>query len=100
MFEEHAVKLQAFTAALAAGNIQPQSRGQRDRKYRQMVEESALHLAPEAARQAAAIICHLHSSLTWATLRQRFGLSAEATAGALTWALQALVRDLTRHKEN
>lgn len=100
MFEEHAVKLQAFTAALAAGNIQPQSRGRRDRKYRQMVEESAPHLDPEAAGQAAAIICHLHSSLTWATLRQRFGLSAEATAGALTWALQALARDLTRHKED
>jgi len=98
-FEENATIVQAFTMALAAGNIQPRSRRQRDQKYQQMVVESAPHLAPEVARQAAAIICHLHSSLTWATLRQRFGLSAEATADALTWVLQALVRDLMRRRE-
>ncbi|KJS18406.1 MAG: TetR family transcriptional regulator [Peptococcaceae bacterium BRH_c4b] len=100
LFEENAVLSQAFTMALAAGNIQPQSRCQRDQKYQQMVTESAHHLDPEAVRQIAAIICHLYSSLTWATLRQRFELSAEATADALTWALQALIRDLTRHKED
>ncbi len=98
-FEKNATILQAFTMALAANNIQPQSRRQRDQKYQQMVEESAPYLAPEVARQVAAIIGHLHSSLTWATLRQRFGLSAEAITDALTWALQALIRDLIRHKE-
>jgi len=100
LFEDHATISQAITMALAAGNIQPKTRSQRDQKYHQMVEESAPHLAPEAVRQAAAIICHLHSSLTWVTLRQRFRLSAEATADALTWALQAFVRDLTRNKED
>ncbi|WP_242652444.1 hypothetical protein [Desulfofarcimen acetoxidans] len=99
VFEENATILHAFTMALAASNVQPPSRHHRDRKYQQMVEESAPHLSPEVAGQAAAIICHLHSSLTWATLRQRFGLSAEATAGALTWALQALIRDLTLRNE-
>lgn len=99
MFEKNATILQAFTMAMAANNIQPPSRLERDQEFQQMVEKSAPHLAPEAARQAAAIICHLHSSLTWATLRQRFGLSAEATTDALTWALQALLRDLTRQKE-
>lgn len=94
MFEEKAAIIQAFTMALAANNVQPQSRRQRGQMVQQMVAESAPHLDPEVARQVAAIICHLHSSLTWTTLRQRFGLSAEATADALTWALQALVRDL------
>jgi len=100
VFEENATILQAFTMALAASNVQPPSRRQRDQKYQQMVEESVPHLDPEVTRQAVAIICHLHSSLTWATLRQRFELSAEATADALTWALQALIRDLIRQKEN
>lgn len=99
-FEENAVVTQAFAMASAAGNIQPQSRRQRDQKYQQMVAENASRLDPEAVRQVAAIISHLHSSLTWATLRQRFGLSAEATTDALTWALQALIRDLTWHKED
>lgn len=99
-FEKNATILKAFTMALAANNIQPQSRRQRDQMYQQMVAENAPHLSPEVARQVAAIICHLYSSLTWATLKQRFGLSAEATAEALTWALQTLIRDLTRHKED
>lgn len=65
-----------------------------------MVAESTPHLAPEIAGQIAAIICHLHSSRTWATLRQRFGLSTEEKADALTWTFQALIRDLTRHKDD
>ncbi len=100
MFEGEANIVQAFTMALAANNIQPQNRRQRDQMVQQLVAETAPHLAPEVARQVAAIICHLHSSLTWATLKQRFGLSAEATADALTWALQTLIRDLKRHKED
>ena len=100
VFEENSTILQAFTMALAASNVQPASRRQRDQEFQQMVEESAPHLDPEVIRQVAAIICHLHSSLTWATLRQRFELSAEATADALTWALHTLIRDLTRNKEN
>jgi hypothetical protein len=59
-----------------------------------MVAQNNPHLDPETISQAAAIICHLYSSLTWATLRQRFGLSAEASAAAVTWALQTLTRDL------
>lgn len=99
VFEEKATIVQAFTMALSANDVQPQSRRERDQQYQQMVAESAPHLDPEVARQFAAIICHLYSSLTWATLKQRFGLSAEGTAEAITWALQTLIRDLTSHKE-
>ncbi|KKM10332.1 TetR family transcriptional regulator [Clostridiales bacterium PH28_bin88] len=99
IIEEKATILQAFTMALAASNIQPQSRRQRDEVVQQLIAKSAPHLDPETARQAAAIISHLHSSLTWATLKQRFGLTAEETANAITWALQTLIRDLTPHKE-
>jgi AcrR family transcriptional regulator len=93
-FEQDPTLLQAATTALAANNIQPPSRRERDRKYLQMVAQNNPHLDPETISQAAAIICHLYSSLTWATLRQRFGLTAEASADAVTWALQTLTRDL------
>ena len=98
-FEQNPTNLQASTMALAINNIQPPSRRQRDQRYQQTIVENAPHLAPSTANQAAAVICHLYSSLTWATLRQRFGLSAEATADALTWALQILIRDLIRANE-
>lgn len=98
-FEKNATILQAFTLALAAINIQPPSRRERDQKYVEMVRERASFLTPEAAREVAAIISHLHSSLTWAALKQRFDLSAEATADALAWALKALIQDLVRQQE-
>ena len=96
VFEENAAVLHAFTMALAVNKLQPKSRHIRDKLVQQMIMENAPHLAPEAARQAAAIICHLHSSLTWAILKQRFGFNADDTAGALIWALQTLIRDLAR----
>ncbi|WP_425806770.1 TetR/AcrR family transcriptional regulator [Desulfitobacterium sp. Sab5] len=97
-FEENFTILQAYTMALAANNIQPSSRRERDRKYLEMVAESAPFLAPEVAGQIAAIISHLHSSLTWVTLRQRFELSAEDTTDALTWAIRVLIQDLIQQK--
>ena len=98
-FEQDPASLQASTMALAISSIHPPSRRQRDQRYQRVIAESAPHLAPSATNQAAAVICHLHSSLTWVTLRQRFGLSAEETADALTWALQTLIRDLIRANE-
>lgn len=98
-FEKNPTMLQAYTMALAANNIQPTSRLERDQKYLEMITQNASFLAPEVARQVAAIISHLHSSLTWVTLRQRFELSAEDTTDALAWAIRTLIQDLIGHKE-
>ena len=100
MFEERATLVQAFTVALLANNVQPNSRHQRDQKIQEMVMESTPHLSSGVARQVAAIISHLYSSLTWVTFKQRYGLNSEETAEALNWALQTLIRDLTRHEED
>ncbi|MCO1601098.1 TetR/AcrR family transcriptional regulator [Desulfosporosinus nitroreducens] len=100
VFEERATLVQAFTVALLVNNVQPNSRHQRDQKIQEMVMESTPHLSSGAARQVAAIISHLCSSLTWATLKQRYGLNSEETAEALNWALQTLIQDITRHEED
>lgn len=97
-FEEKATIVQGFTIALVANNIHPQSRRQREELVEQMVAQSGSHLAPEVARQSAAIISHLHSSLTWVILKQRFEFSAKETTDALTWALETLIRDLVQKK--
>lgn len=100
MFEERATLVQAFTVALLANNVQPNSRPQRDQKIQEMVMESAPHFSSGAAKQATAIISHLYSSLTWVTLKQRYGLNSEETAESLNWALQTLIQDITHHEEN
>ena len=57
---------QALTMAFAT--IKPESRRLRDHKFQEMITDAAPHLDPSIARQAAAIICHLYSTLTWAPL--------------------------------
>lgn len=99
VFERSSTILQAFTMVLATNNIQPQSRRKRDQKYLDMVKENAPSLPTETAKQAAAIIAHLHSSLTWVTLRQRFDLGAEDTADALEWVLKLTIQDLIQRNE-
>ena len=100
VFEERATLVEAFTVALLASNVQPNSRHQRDQKIQEMVKESNPHFSSGAARHVATIISHLCSSLTWATLKKRYGLTSEETAEALNWALQTLISDLTRHEED
>ena len=98
MFEERTTLVQAFTVALLANNVQPNSRHQRDLKIQEMVMEGTPHLSSGGARQVSAIISHLCSSLTWVTLKQRYGLDSEETAEAMNWALQTLIQELTRHE--
>ena len=98
MFEKRATLVTAFTIALLANNVQPNSRHQRDHKMQEMVMESAPHLSSGAARQVTAIISHLNSSLTWVTLKQRYGFNSEETVAALNWALQTLIQDIIRHE--
>lgn len=99
VFEEHSTILQAFTAALAIQNIQPRSRRERDQKYRELIIERIPDIPADVAKQRAAILSHLHSSLTWSTLRQRFELDANQTADALEWALQALIENLSAQNQ-
>ncbi|WP_088228308.1 TetR/AcrR family transcriptional regulator [Desulfosporosinus sp. FKB] len=98
VFEEHSLILQAFTTALAMQNIQPQSRRERDQKYMELIIERIPDIPTDVAKQRAAILSHLHSSLTWITLRQRFELNANQTENALEWALQTLIENLICQK--
>lgn len=100
VFEQHAVVTQAIVTALAALNINPQSKQLRDNAIDKIIAEGVPHLSPEVARRAAAIIRYLASSHSWAILRQQFGLDTADTAAALTWALQLLIRDLKMNETN
>jgi AcrR family transcriptional regulator len=97
VFEQHPEAARALVAIGAALNVAPASRGQRDQMVQKLVAAGAPGLPRVQQRRAAAIIRHLASSQSWAMLRHRFGLSAADTAGALTWALDVLVRELQGH---
>lgn len=99
VFEERKDIVQAFTIALAANNVQPQIRNERDQKIQQMIMESNPQLTPEATKEVAAVICHLMSSLTWVTLKQRFGLTSQEAAEAMSWSIEALIQALTNGKK-
>jgi AcrR family transcriptional regulator len=100
LFAERETLVQAFTIALLINNVKPKSRHQRDQNIQELVMESTPRLSTGAARQVTAIISHLCSSLTWVTLKQRYGLNSIETAEAMNWALQTLIQDLTRHEED
>lgn len=95
VFEERSDIVQAFTIALAANNVQPQIRNQRDDQILNIIIENNNCLTPEATRAAMAIISHLISSLTWATLKQRFGLTSQQATNAMSWSLEVLIQALT-----
>lgn len=94
VLEEDPTKAQALTMVFA--NIQPESRRQRDHKFQELIKEAVPRLNPSLARQAASIICHLYSTLTWSTLSRRFELDQGAITAALIWAIQTLLQDLNR----
>ncbi|HEX3033193.1 MAG TPA: TetR/AcrR family transcriptional regulator, partial [Bacillota bacterium] len=95
-FEVNPKLTQAFSIALLANNIEPASRQQRDQGLEQLVAGANPRFNSPVAKQSAAIIQHLTSSLTWAILRQRFGLTSEETSQALDWALKTLVQDIVK----
>ncbi len=99
-FKERATLVQAFTIALLVNNVKPKSRHQRDEKIQEMVMDNNPRLSSGDARQVSVIISHLCSSLTWVSLKQRYGLNSEETAKAMNWALQTLIQNLTRHEED
>ncbi|MFZ5643530.1 MAG: TetR/AcrR family transcriptional regulator [Bacillota bacterium] len=98
VFEQHAVVTQATVTALAALNINPQSKRRRDEVIDKIVADGVPYLSPEVTRRAAAVIRYLAGSQSWAVLRQRFGLDAADASAALTWALEVLIRDLKQYK--
>jgi AcrR family transcriptional regulator len=98
IFEEGREISRAVLVIMGALNIQPPSRRERDRAVEGLVRAELPGFGADRVRQAAAVLRLLAGSDAWATLRDRFGLDEADTAAALTWALEALIRDLRREQ--
>lgn len=93
-FEEVADVALGGAVAMTAMGVVPQTQREHDDAVGQLVAAANPDLPPDEVRARAAVLRLLGGSLGWAILRQRFELDAEATSSALTWALNALVRDV------
>lgn len=58
------------------------------------VKKTFPHLSPRELRQATAIFSLLHSSRTWAALKDDFGMPGRESGKVVEWALKTLIADL------
>lgn len=96
VWEANADLVRGGTVAMTALSVVPKTQRAHDDAIRDLVVDAAPGLGPDEIRIRAAALRYVASSLAWTTLRSRFGLSADETAVALDWAIDSLVRGITR----
>ncbi len=79
--------------ALSTG-IQPGTRKERDRVFREKIEEAAGCLPEAEARKASAVIRYLANSLAWVVLTDQLGLHEDEAGDAVAWAVETLLADV------
>jgi AcrR family transcriptional regulator len=95
-FEANADVVQAAAMAMSGMGLTPRAQRERDDRLQRLVSEAVPGLDGSQVRVKAALIRYLASSLAWATLRQRFGLTPGEVTVGVSWALQALLQALKR----
>jgi AcrR family transcriptional regulator len=66
---------------------------------RASVEKAVPHLQAAERRRATAMLSLLHSSRTWQTLSDDFGMSGREAGKLVAWALRTLADDLRRRDD-
>lgn len=96
MFRERPALMRAVALGALSTGTQPTSRRERDRVFREKVEEAAAGLPESEARKASAVIRYLANSLAWVVLTEQLGLDEDEVGDAVAWAVETLVADLER----
>jgi AcrR family transcriptional regulator len=96
LFRERPTLMRSVAVGALATGTQPESRGERDRVFREKVEEAARGLGKAEARKASAVIRYLANSLAWVVLTDQLGLAEDEVGDAVAWAVETLVADLKR----
>lgn len=95
-FEQQAVLIQALLLSELGRSVRSRLRSKR----RQSVEDALSPLVgdTDSARAVRAVIGHLVTAETWKHLRDEFGVSGDASAKAVAWAIRTLITDLERRR--
>lgn len=97
--EEQGETVAAIVGALTALNIHPEGTQRRDRHVQGLVEGALPTMTEAETRKVAAVLRHLSNSAAWRAMRKTYGLGADETGEALSWALSVLIDSLVAPKK-
>ena len=95
-FDENEDVIRSQWATPHGRAIREKGRVRRLAMIRAVVERGMPNLQAAERHGATAILSLLHSSRTWQTLRDDFGMSGREAGNLVAWALRALADDLRR----
>lgn len=93
-FEGAGEPLMVVSTALASLNLRPEASLRRNAHVQELIANAVPGIEESELRQATALLRNLTSAATWTGLRQRYGLDAEETKTALSWAAETLIHGL------
>ncbi len=97
-FEQNAQLVEASHVAGLGQAVRSQGRQQRGAEARKLIDEWLSDL-PESERQRTfAVFRSMFGSVTWRTMRQELGMSAQETVDAVEWILGLMMADLKKRR--
>jgi AcrR family transcriptional regulator len=99
-FDTDADAIRASLVARLSGAIRWRGRERRVAEITGALREVTADLPPDDAREAAAVITYLASSLAWMSMADESGLDGAASGRAVGWAIRTLVSDLRSRNAN
>ncbi len=95
-FDRHPVVTRSLNIASMAFDIRPVARRERDEAIREVMASAMSNLDDEEKGRAFAVVRYLLSALAWQTMRERSGLVGAEAGKAAYWALDVLIKDVSR----
>lgn len=96
LFGQRPSLIRAVAVGALSTGIQPGTRKERDRIFREKIEATAGRLCDAERRKASAVIRYLANSLAWVVLTDQLGLDEDEAGDAVAWAVEVLLADLER----
>jgi len=95
-FEANEDVLRSHWATPHGRAIREKGRVRRLASLQSVIHDAFPHLSPLEQRHVTAIVSLLHSSRTWQTFKDDFGMDGRESGKIVAWALRTLVADLQR----
>ena len=95
-FDKYPVLVRAINVSDMISHIEISGREEADNLVKQFLMSLAPNLDSQEGKHVFAVVRFLISSLAWQTLRERFGLESQEARKAVTWAIEALIRDIKK----
>ena|SRR2546426_3402663 len=95
-FDREPAVIRASVLARLTTGYEPRGRIQRTKAFEAGVRRLTRNLDRGESHRSSAVLRLLASSYAWLVFREDFGLGGEDAIKAVSWAVEVLIRDLTR----